>query len=241
MNTTQHTQETYDQRNERERRERTEISQTAAAAVSAALTTATGDRWTGTPSPESYCPHYSLTRQLDGLTVEASLSRHKRPAAWHVYASALQITTGEKLSLHDHRRRDEDGGANIGAAKSAEQIARDIVRRILPLAEELATRAVEARRLQIERQTWLDETTARVIDATRDRLKLEAPNRQQDGTRRELRHWGKPHVVVTLDAYDCEVKVEADDLSPDTALAMLAQLPAVPVAVTEEEAAEVEP
>lgn len=229
MNTTPNA-ESYEERRDRERRERRETSETAAARVAAALTAATGETWSGTTATECYCPHFTLTRERDGLNVEASLSTHKRPAAWHVYAGTLQTKDGERLSLHDHRRRDEDNGANIGQTKTPEQIARDIVRRILPLAEELAARALEARRLAQERRAWLDATAAQVIAAARDRIQLEPPRHENDGTRRELRHWGKPHVVVTLDAYDREVKLEADDLSPAILLAMLAQLPAQPVA-----------
>ena len=229
------TVESYSDRIDRERRERQEASATAARDVSAALTAATGERWTGSTDPENHTTCYTLTRSRDGLTVSVSLSSHRRPQAWHVYPGHIPAPDGSRLWLSNHRQRDEDTSANVGAAKSPQQIARDIARRVLPIAEELARRALEADATAKARAAWLEETTARFIAATRDRVPLESRHHDPTSTRRELRHWGKPYITVTLDAYDHEAKIEVDDITPDVALALLAQLPPAPAAKDEDE------
>ena len=232
------TVESYSDRIDRERRERMEASTAAARDVSAALTAATGERWTGSTDEEHHTTHYTLTRERDGLTLSVSLSSHRRPHAWHVYPGHIPAPDGSRHWLGNHRRRDEDTGANIGTAKSPQQIARDIARRVLPLADELARRALDAHAETLARNNWLEETAARFIAATRDRVPLESRHHDPTSTRRELRHWGKPYITVTLDAYDHEAKIEVDDITPDVALALLAQLPPAPAAKDDETEAE---
>ena len=228
--------ETYDQRLDREKRERKETTETAARAIAAAMTTATGEEWNGIPDPEFYGVRFTLKRYRDGVTVEVSLSTHKRPAAWHTCAGSVTTPDGVRHWLNNHKHRDEETSANLGQAKPAAQVARDIVRRVLPITEELAKRALASHALELERKAWLEQTAAQIMDATRERLSLRPSHHDEKSTRRELRHWSKPYVTVTLDAYDHEVKVEVDDIPPETALAMLAQLPAVAPEPEEQEA-----
>ena len=218
--------ETFQERVDRERRERAEVSKTNAAHVAAALTTATGEPWTGQTDADSYDSNFKLIRYRDGLTVRAGLSTHPKPH-WHVYPASVTAPDASRLWLHDHRKNGEDTSANIGRDKPPMQIARDIVRRILPIGEELARRALESRRVELERKAWLENAVAQVCAATQSRLPLRLSHHDEKATRRELRHWGKPYVTVTLDAYDHLFKVEVDDIPQEIALAMLAQLPAV--------------
>jgi len=230
------TAETYEQRIDREKRERKEQTETGARTIAAAMTAATGEEWNGIPDPETYDPHFTLKRFRDGVTVQASYSQYRNPGKWHVYAGHVTTADGKRLWLNEHKRRDEETSANISGTKPPAQIARDIIRRVLPITEELAQRALAAHALELDRKGWLERTAAEFMEATKERLALRPSHHDEKSTRRELRHWSKPYVTVTLDAYDHEVKVEVDDIPPEAALAMLAQLPAVAPEPEEQEA-----
>lgn len=223
------TAETFQERVDRERRERTEVSKTAAAEVAAALTAETSERWTGSHDPENYTPHFKLARCKDGLTVSAGLSTHRRPPTWHVYPASVTAPDASRLWLNDHRKSGEDTSANIGQGKTPVQIARDIVRRILPIAEDLAHRAIEARQVDLERKAWLDKTTAELC--AKSHVPLRLSHHDEMSTRRELRHWGKPYVTLTLDACDQLINVAVEDIASEVALRLLGELPQ---AITEE-------
>jgi hypothetical protein len=229
------TAETYEERLDREKRDRRETAENAARTVSAAMSKHTGEHWTATTDPDHYAPTFAMIRERDGLSIRAALTTRTGKSAWNVYPGHVTAPDGNRIWLYDHRKHGEDTDANIGQTKSPEQIARDTIRRVLPIAEELARRALEARATHLDRQAWLDRTAAHMIAVTRERIPLRLCHHDEKSTRRELRHCGKPYVTLTLDAYDRQVKVEIDDLAPEIALAMLAQLP---VAAPEPEEAE---
>jgi len=194
--------------------------------VAAALAAVTGERWSGLPDTDCYSPHFRLIRDRDGLTLSAQLNAHKRPACWNVSPASVTTEDAKRLWLHDHRRHDEDTSANIGQAKSPAQIAKDITRRVLPLAEELARRAYESEAVMRDRKAWLNATGTQLHNATAPRLELKAYGQPERGSiKQEYRAWGTPYVAVTLDAYDRRVDVELHDLAPEVAFQLLAQLP----------------
>jgi hypothetical protein len=222
--TTEH-EETFQERVDRERAERAALSTKTAADVARAMNAVTGDRWSGIPDTESYEVHFQLLRLKDNISLCLGLSTYPRPGHWHAYPGSITTEDGVRLWLSEHERREDTLSANISKDKSPVQVARDLCRRILPIAEELARRALEARRLQHERDTWLDTTITRMVDALAPRLTFTTRQSDKGSLRRELCHYGKPHAVITLNACDHTADVKIEELTPDTALAMLSQIP----------------
>ena len=203
-----------------ERAARNELSAALATATAAAMTYATGEEWTGTAEDrEGWRAEANVTRTRDGLTV--SLSHSEREKRYRASLDAFTTEDGARLSFHMHRTRDEDIGCNIGQQKDPLQIARDIVRRLLPTAGAIMPRASEHHRQDMERAAWLEATTAQLVAAGYGLT----PHNDHEKHSRTLSHYETPRLRVELHAYDRTTKIEAFDLTPEQALAILATLP----------------
>lgn len=123
-------------------------------AVAEALTRQTGDTWTGYPIELNPDRGFKLKRERDGLTLTA-YGNGKNPWAvsldlWVGPSTNSRNWGGDRLPYFTSRERAEaagkpwgkvegkgsaGGGINIGAAKTAEQAAKDIARRSLPMVD----------------------------------------------------------------------------------------------------------
>lgn len=118
--------------------------------VAEALTRLTGDEWTASNNPDNPGQTFYLTRTKDGLPINAYAGNAGRDP-WHV-AINLHIDgkfEGDRLPYFSSQERAEQdgkpwgrigykragGGINIGHGKTAEQAAKDIIRRSLPMVE----------------------------------------------------------------------------------------------------------
>ena len=214
------TRDAWEIRRDAERAARNELSAALAKSTAAALTYATGEAWTGTAEDrEGWRAEATVTRTRDGLAV--SLAHSEREKRYRASLDAFTADDGERLSFHNYRQRGEDIGCNIGQQKDPLQIARDIVRRLLPTAGQIMPRANEQHRQDVERAAWLEETTARFLAAGYGLEK----HHDNDRTSRTLSHYETPRLRVELRSYDRTTKIEALELTPEQALAMLATLP----------------
>jgi hypothetical protein len=212
MNTTQDTTttetteaESFMDRCARERRETATRCAALAAQLAKAMTTP-AETWTPKTDEELHYEHFLLIRARDGLELFIS-GRWSGKNHWHVSLGSLLMPDGTKQSTRDHKRRDEAGetSLNTSKAKTPEQIARDIRRRLWPFADELCARALAHHRKKT------DEANRR--DAIRERL-IKASHYQLEKNDREparLTKWGTPHIRAEIRTYGSdEVKLEFD-------------------------------
>jgi hypothetical protein len=118
--------------------------------VAEAMTRLTGDEWTASNNPENPRQTFYLTRTKDGLPLNAYAGNAGREP-WHVSLN-LHINgkfEGDRLPYFSSQERADQegkpwgrigykragGGINIGQGKTAEQAAKDIIRRSLPMVE----------------------------------------------------------------------------------------------------------
>ena len=229
---TQTTPETTQQRVDRERAERLALAEKTATELGAALTDLTRETWTGTPDPDCYAARVRVLRNRDGLQLIVAAFSENRQGRWSVHAASVRLPNhgakegelavkAENLAAHArHGTPERNLTIYLSRAKPAAQIARDIARRLLPLADMLAERATSANRELKARLDWLD-TTERELRAQLP-YPLTAGATQRDGNR-EL-HTDSYRVQVQLHAYDRSVKIQADGLTPATAAAVLIAL-----------------
>ena len=211
MNTTQNTTtetteaESFVDNYARERRERATSCGALAAQIAKAMTT-TADTWTAQTDEELHYEHFTMIRARDGLELFLS-GTWSGKNHWHVSLGSLAMPDGTKQSTRDHKRRDEAGetSLNTSKAKTPEQIARDIRRRLWPFADELCARALA------HHAKKTDEANRR--DSIRERL-VKASHYQLENNDREpgrLTRWGTPHIRAEIRTYGSdEVKFEFD-------------------------------
>lgn len=223
-------QETYEARRARERAEKCAMAETSARDIAAAMTAHTGEPWHGTPEPDCYEPRFELIRDRDGLRFTLSATNYQRPAAWEVYAASVDLPNTDpapdasptrREQLHNHRRREEHLSVKIGRTKPPAQVARDIARRLLPLAEELTARAEVSRLEAIDRTAWLEAAATRLCAACP--VPLERVIGAHDHER-ILRHYGEPRITVKLQPFGQSIQIEVADMPLTTAAAALATL-----------------
>lgn len=215
------TTETYEDRIAREKATRRAMMATARADLAAAMTTLQKEEWTGQPPPEDTDHFFRLVRTRDGLAFHVTAPTYPATAAWSISADRVTVANSPEIvtaSLTQHRTRDEHTHIGVSRTKPAAQIARDISRRLLPLAETLAGRACEAHALELDNANWRTAVTYRLTHA------CPVPLEPAGDDNEHLRHWGDPHIHVELRTYSRKAKVEIDDLDIDTAEAILAAL-----------------
>ena len=213
--------ETYEERITREKTARRTMMATARTEIAAAMTGLHKEEWTGQPPPEDADHFFRLVRARDGLAFHVTAPTYPATAAWSISADRVTVATSPETvtaSLSQHRTREENTHIGISRQKPAAQVARDISRRLLPLAETLAGRACEAHAKEVDDANWRTAVTYRLTHACP--LPLEPAG--TDGN--HLRHWGEPHIHVELHTYGRKVQVSVDDLDIDTADAILAAL-----------------
>jgi hypothetical protein len=213
------TEETYTERRDREKREAREMTAKVSAEIALEMTTATGETWRAILDPDDWKPRLVLLRERDGISLFMSHSWQKENI-WYASSEAVKAPDGTSIRLSDWRPRDcKDYCANISDKKTPAQIARDIIRRIVPAAENAAQRALEGWKKQTERTAWLEATTARFLS---DCPGLELSRQSENNpSRREFRRYGRPHITAEIEAYDHDAKLTLCDISPETALAVL--------------------
>lgn len=220
---TTNTTETYDQQRAREIAERDTLAIRGAADVSAALTKATGDAWGGKPYLASYSSSFTLERYKDGMRIHASLN-HKK-THWDVCSGWVKIFD-KRIGLQDCKQNGETACASMAASKSAEAIAKDITRRVLPTCEVWMERTIKAAGIERNRNEWLSKAGARICDETNHNMDTcgyvaqgELPkrfhNKADDGDAR---------IEVELCSYHSRATLKIEDVTVDTAIAIMRML-----------------
>lgn len=221
----------YAQQVANERAQKRALSEAAARAIAAALTHVTGQAWIGHTPEDTYCPRALVTRTGDGLTVSVDYNANPSPH-WRASLDYVTASDGAQLSIRGNRKRDEETGANIGATKDPGQIARDIARRLLPVAAEIIPRALATHAAELARDAWLASTVEAFTAAVPG---LEETDRNRNESTRHLRRYGNPWLAIEIHGYDQTIKIEAHSLPPAHALAMLANFPTTKHEETTEE------
>ena len=212
----------YQIQRQREREQRSAECLTIANAIGHALATRTGQAWDASTNPEHYHRNFDLTRRFDGLNIHVR-QRIDNPPTWDAAPGSISdpAAPGAKIHLHDYRERDDSAfSANMTAAKTPAQLAADIARRILPVAEAAAARALEATAAKHTRDEWVKQTAAALIALMPGASLL-------DGTRSEypkVVHHGTPYIVAVLDSHDRSMDLTIDDQTPDQVRAILATI-----------------
>ena len=215
------TTETYEERIAREKATCRAMLGTARAELAAAMTQLHKEEWTSLPPPEETDRFFRIQRTRDGLTLCLTAPTYPPTESWTIYADRITVATSPEtitVSLSQHSTREEKTRISVSRTKPAAQIARDITRRLLPLAETLAGRACEARAKEIDNANWRAVVIHRLTHACP--LPLEPVGTSEDN----LRHWGETHIHIELRTYGRKAKVEIDDIDIDTAENILAAL-----------------
>jgi len=210
MNTTQDTTtteaESFTDRCARERRETSTRCDALARDLARQMTAASNQAWTAKTDEELHYEHFLLIRAVDGLELFIS-GRWSGKNHWHVSLGSLAMPDGTKASTRDHKRRDEDGetSLNTSKAKTAEQIVRDIRRRLFPFADELCARALAHHAKKTAEANRRDSIRERLVKASH--CQLEASRNEPA----KLTRWGTPHIRAEIRTYgEDEVKLEFD-------------------------------
>ena len=215
------TAKTYEDRLAREKTTRRAMMDAARTEIAAAMAKLHKEEWTGLPPSEETDRFFRIQRTRDGLTLCLTAPTYPPTESWSIYADRITVATSPEtitVSLSQHSTREEKTRISVSRTKPAAQIARDITRRLLPLAETLAGRACEARAKEIENANWRAVVIHRLTHACP--LPLEPVGTGEDN----LRHWGETHIHIELRTYGRKAKVEIDDIDIDTAENILAAL-----------------
>lgn len=214
---------------ERERAAKTEQIKTETAALhplARYLTRATGEDWTAKTDDERDYHNITATfaRTRDGLEVSIRVltPTHYEAHAWNVTAP-----DGTRLNIHDGRRRDEaPPSAKIARTKPQEQIARDIARRIIPLADTYAVRTLEYHAVRNAADVITEAAIKTLTDAAPLEWWKDDHNKKPGGYRNMTAH--ACHYLKAEIAPDGDVKLSIDNLPPEIAAEIIRIVAALP-------------
>ncbi len=219
MNTT--TTETYEDRLASEKTTRRAMMDAARIEIAAAMTQLHKEEWASLPPLEDTDRFFRIERARDGLTICITAPTYPQTESWSVYADSITIATSPEIltaKLSQHSTREEHTRIGVSRTKPAAQIARDITRRLLPLAETLAERARQRHAKEIDDANWRADATRRLTQFCP--LPLEPAGTGEE----HLRHWGDTHIHVTLHTYGRKVQVDIDGIDIAAAETILAAL-----------------
>ncbi len=198
-----------------------ETSLAAAAAIAAELTEQTGHQWTGhcDPDREADTPHFSLLRERDRLSLFVGTEWRKK-TQWQIAPSKIKTAAGER-KLYDHRTHNPAAWSVLSSReKTPAQIAKDILRRVMPQAEAAAARAIESANAELQRKAWIDATKAKLIEANPD---LE-PEQYKKDTAHFMEELHSEHTTTTIFAGGRSISITMRDLDTDTAAQIMRTL-----------------